>query len=122
MILTDRETVYRVLRAISDEHGVRLLMALSEQPKSIPQVVQELGLPVTSTYRRMHALCSSGLVLKVQSTLTEDGKWCDFYQSLIRGLYMHFQGTDLVVQLIPNEGMADRLVRLWRYMKGEMVG
>lgn len=70
----------------------------------------------------MHALCSSGLVLKVQRTLTEDRKWCDFYQSLIRGLYIHFHETDLVVELIPNEGMADRLARLWRYMKGENVG
>lgn len=122
MILTSREAVYGVLRALADEHGVQLLLALSGRPKSIPEVVKELGLPVTSTYRRVHALTASGLVLKVRGTLTEDGKWCDFYRSLVREVNMRFEGTGLVLELVPNEGMADRLVRLWRYMGGEPVG
>lgn len=119
MRLQDEAAKDRVLKALADEYSRSILLSTMQKAKSAVELSAEKNIPISTAYRRLHELQEAGLVAIERSTITEDGKKFDLYRSTVRSVSVSFNLGATEIELIPNEDMVAKFVRLWGYMRGQ---
>lgn len=119
MRLQDETAKGRVLNALADEYSRTIILSTIQKAKSAVELSAEKNLPISTVYRRLHELQEAKLVVIERSVVTEDGKKFDLYRSTIGGVSVSFNLGAMVVELVPNEDMVSKFVRLWGYMRGQ---
>ena len=119
MRLRDDAAKDMVLKALADEYSRIILLSTIEMAKSATELSVEKNLPISTVYRRLHELQEAKLVAIERSVVTEDGKKFDLYRSTVGGVSVSFNLGATEVDLIPNEDMVSKFLRIWGYMRGQ---
>jgi predicted transcriptional regulator len=85
-----------ILFALSDMTSRRILNSLAEKTTSIEEVTGEVDVPMTTVYRHVHGLVSSGLLL-VRTAVTMGGDKYKLYKNRFRAISLEMNGVDLRV-------------------------
>ena len=104
-----------ILGVMSDEFSRAILNCLVESGKSIEDIASQNGIPVSTTYRRVHEMCHSGLVIVERVAVTKSGKSQAIYRSTFRGAKIDVELGGVRVVGLPNDRIPDITFRLWQF-------
>lgn len=107
----------RVLKALADEYSRSIILSTIQKSRSAVELSSEKNIPITTAYRRLHELQEAGLVAVERSVITEDGKRFELYRSTVKSVAISFHLGSIEIELVPNEDMVTKFVRLWGYMR-----
>jgi len=110
-----------ILEAMSDEFSRAILNCLVESGKSIEEIASQNGIPVSTTYRRVHEMCHRGLVIVERIVVTRSGKREAIYRSTLRGAKIDFELGGVRVVGLPNDGIPDITFRLWQFSESQSI-
>jgi predicted transcriptional regulator len=74
MLVSDQAQSIEAMNAISDEYSRKILVSTISKSLSVDEISQEMHIPVSTCYRRIHALEISGMMRKDRTIISEDGK------------------------------------------------
>lgn len=107
-------TAAAIMRAVSDEPSRTILTSIISSGKSIEEITTENGVPVSTTYRRVHELCKKGLIIVERVKVTKNGKRRSIYRSVFRGARIDVENGRVQVVGLPNDGIPDITFRHWQ--------
>lgn len=120
--VTDARMEEAILKAMSDEASRLILKSATVESRSIEEIVQELGVPASTAYRRVHELVESGLLLIERVMITGEGRRYLLYRSAFREMSMTLESGELSVRVSLNEDVADRFHRTWQSIRLRQAG
>lgn len=106
-----------ILKRLSDKHSRRILQHTMGTRKAAEDISKELGIPLSTTYRKINQLKKSGLLVIEKSVITKEGKVCDLYRSTIRGVRIHLDLQPPSLDLAFNEDVYDKISRVWHTLR-----
>jgi predicted transcriptional regulator len=77
-------------RLLIDKYSAKILTFAKDRPKSVQEMCDKLGIPMTLGYRRVNTLLSEGLLSCEGRTLSQGGKWTRLYMSQVKRAYIFF--------------------------------
>ncbi len=119
MRLQDETAKDKVLKAMADEYSRSILLSTMQKAKSAVELSAEKEIPISTAYRRLHELQETGLVAVERSVITDEGKKFDLYRSTVKSVSVSFNLGATEVEILPNEDMVTKFIRLWGYMRGQ---
>ncbi len=90
-----------ILDILSDKYCRTIIESITNKPKSVIEITDETGIPMSTVYRRIQTLCDCRL-LATSGTITQDGKRLFLYKSKVRGIQSVFKNGKVDVELILN--------------------
>lgn len=87
-----------ILKLISDQCSREIIDSIQTEPKTAVQISNELGVELSSIYRRLHKFQKHNL-LKMTFQITSDGKKSNYYQSKINGVKSSYKKGNFKVSL-----------------------
>ena len=90
-----------LLEILSDRYCRAIIESITNKPKSVVEITEETGIPMSTVYRRIQTLHDSKL-LATSGTITEDGKRLFLYKSKVKGIQSVFNNGKTEVELILN--------------------
>jgi DNA-binding transcriptional ArsR family regulator len=110
----------RILDALGDPVARQILLMLSDQPRSAPDLLKTNHIPQSTLYRKLHDLQTLGLVGIQRSAITEDGKRVELFRSRLEELRVELRGASLRIDVRFRDLAAERLHDLWSDLKREV--
>ena len=95
----DQKDMY--LECLSNESIRKILISITDVPKSVIEISNEQNIPLRTVYRKIQFLYDNKL-LKISGAITESGKKFFLYKSKIRGISSNFIEDELIVSVIAN--------------------
>jgi hypothetical protein len=74
-----------------DERSTKILLAALYRPLSGLEICKASGIPVAKVFSRLRLLEKKGLIGKVSSTYTAEGKEVPLYQSILYDAYLFLE-------------------------------
>ncbi len=102
MLVFDKARSVEVMKALGDEYSRKILLSIISKSLSADEISQELHIPISTCYRRIHALETSGMMRKDKITLTKDGKKFVSYISILKNATINFNSEKLALEVSPN--------------------
>lgn len=96
-----------------------MLEATVYKAKSVPEIMRECNIPMTSAYRRVKKLMDAGLLKIERAVITEEGVKYELYRSCVRAISVTFKVGSIEIDIIPNLDTTDRLTDLFYSVRGE---
>ena len=93
--LSEQESIVKL---ISDKYARRIIDSIQSRPKSAVQISKEIGIELSSIYRRLHKFEKHNL-LKITFQITSDGKKSFYYQSKINAVIARYHNGKFDVDL-----------------------
>ncbi len=118
MRINDPNVAERVALAMSDSHTRRIISVTLASAKSANDLSEELTLPLRSIYRYVEEMCELGLLTGERQALIDSGGKYTLYRSTVKSVTVSFEGDRVEVDLIPNEDVVGRFMRLWSSLGG----
>ncbi len=112
---TENPMAMAILEAMSDTSSRAILNSIIASGKSIEQIAEEKGIPVSTAYRRIHELCAKGLVVVERVVVGSSGKKCWIYRSAFQGAKIDADLERIRVVGLPNDNIPDITFRLWQF-------
>jgi len=119
MLIKDEPAKKVVLEVLVDDYARSMLEATIYKAKSVPELMRECNVPMTSAYRRVKKLVDTRLMRVERTMITDEGVKYELYRSNVRGISVKFEAGSLEVDLAPNVGAVERMADLFFTMKGE---
>jgi len=95
---------------LSDAYALRILNALTDEPKTASELVRIANLPPAACYRRLRSLEAVGLISTAGSVATHGGKPAHKYQAEVSAVHVVYDGGRLEVRLDLRAGGVRELV------------
>lgn len=108
----------RVAQALSDEYSRRILSVCVRRALAVRDIEQATSLPQATVYRHIARLAEEGLLFVERSALTADGKRYELYRCRFRSARIEVDATGVRIVWEPNEGVEERLARVWSALRG----
>lgn len=106
------------LKAISDEYTRRIICNTMSEAKSIEEIKQESGIPISTCYRRVHSLVDIHLLRIENIVITSSGKKFEKFRSVISGATISLVSGELEIDVVINpEAQDEKLHAMWKSMK-----
>jgi hypothetical protein len=110
--ISDPTISQSILKAFSDDEMAKILNASIGEPWAISEILEKLGIPKTSGYRKMNELIEEGLMIKSGSELTSNRRMIDKYKSVFDNVNIDFNNKVTVsVQFTPDVAMNSSILR-----------
>ncbi len=103
-----------ILQAMSDATSRAILNSVVTAGRSIEEIAEVMGIPVSTTYRRVHELAENGLMVVERIMVGPTGKRSAIYRSTLRGARIDVEYDKVRVVGLPNELLPDVMFRLWQ--------
>jgi len=78
-------------KLIIDEYSAKILSYAKDKPRSVLEMCEVLGIPMTLGYRRVNILTKLGLMVCHGRILTRNGKWMRLYLSRVNRAFIIFE-------------------------------
>ena len=88
--------VLNTLELLSDEYILKILELTSDRSLNITSISKKLDIPLSSCYRRIEDLTTSGLV-RCYMDMTDGGRRSKVYHSLIRKMDVYFRCGAMII-------------------------
>lgn len=102
-----------MLRCLADKDSRMIVQYTIEKHKTAEDISRKLGIPLSTTYRKIKELKKSGLLVVEKSAITKEGKVCDLYRSTIKGMRIQLNSKPISIAVTFNEDVYDKLLRAW---------
>ncbi len=106
-----------ILKRLADEYSRRILQLTIGKHKTAERISIELGIPLSTVYRKIKELKETGLLIVEKSVVTKDGKVSDLYRSTIKGVKINLGSQPPSLDLIFNEDVYDKISRVWQTLR-----
>lgn len=113
MLIEDAALKKALLAALADETSAQILAATAYEPKSVPDLIHEKGLPSSSAYRHVHDLENNRLLLVAKTVVMSDGKSFKMYRATFREVSVSFEAGRVTVTGTPTADAVQRAFRLF---------
>lgn len=107
------ESSSAILSALGDEPSRRILIAAVARGKTVEEISEEEGLPLSTCYRRVGRLLARGLMIVERSVITPAGKRHAVYRTTFSGATIRLYNGALAIEATPNPDVVDKLHRKW---------
>jgi predicted transcriptional regulator len=87
-----------MLPEIPDKSGCKIIMSITDIPKTVSQICRDNNLPQSSTYKKINKLLQAGLITIERIGIDENGKRVVFYRSKIKSLEINLQGGNIFMK------------------------
>lgn len=101
-----------ILSVLGDEYSRKILSILSKNEMSAQEISDSLGIPSSTTYRKIKNLENLELVKRTKVVRTLEGLDESFYKSLISGIDIKFKDGEISCK-IEKFTMDQKIQRLW---------
>ena len=101
-----------ILSILGDEYSRKILSILSKNEMSAQEISNNLGIPNSTTYRKIKNLENLGLVKKTKVIRTLEGLDESYYKSLVSGIDIKFKGGEITCKT-EKFTMDQKIQRLW---------
>lgn len=108
------------LAALSDDYSRGILGSIVVKGKTIEEMCDEMGIPVSTAYRRVHELHEAGLVVVERILLSRDGKRRTVYRSTLREMKIEFELGRYRVTGVPNHYLPDIGYKIWNFQRSHL--
>jgi hypothetical protein len=105
--------------ALGDPVIRRVLVETHPGPKTVQELYQSTGIPLTTLYRKLHEMQDIDLVGIERSAITPDGKRVDFYRSRLEEVQVELKEGRFGVRSRPRNLTATRMESLWGSVRRE---
>jgi predicted ArsR family transcriptional regulator len=96
-----------------------LLGFLDEGPRSVQDILTELGVPKSTVYSRLHDLRELSLVAVQRTVITPEGKRTDLFRSLVEEARIDLRGRMVTLTMKSRDLAGERLKTLWGDLRKE---
>ncbi|MBI2184953.1 MAG: helix-turn-helix transcriptional regulator [Thaumarchaeota archaeon] len=107
------------MAVLADPYARRMLESVVFKAKSVPDIMRECNIPMTSAYRRVKQLLDAGLLKVERLVITDAGVKYELYRSNVRAIGVRFEAGALEIDVSPNIGAAERMANFFFFMKAE---
>lgn len=90
-----------LLEILADKYSRTILESTIDMPKSVIDITNECGIPISTAYRRVQMLHRYKL-LGISGCISQDGKKYFLYKSKIKSIMTCFNNGSLEVEIVPN--------------------
>jgi predicted transcriptional regulator len=112
MQVVDEAISQAIVNALSDEYCRKILAVTARQGKTPEQICQELTIPISTCYRRIHELRSQS-ILRISKIELANGKKVVYYKSAYSNLEVKFALDGFSIEATLNNTSPDeRLVEM----------
>ena len=87
-----------MLPEIPDKSGCKIIMSITDIPKTVSQICHDNNLPQSSTYKKIKKLLKAGLIRIERIGIDENGKRVVFYRSEIKSLEINLQRGNIFMK------------------------
>ncbi|MGI0102253.1 MAG: ArsR/SmtB family transcription factor [Nitrosotalea sp.] len=101
-----------ILAILGDEYGREILSVLTKNELNAQEISVILGIPASTTYRKVKQLENLGLVKKTKVVRTLEGLDESYYRSLVSGIEVKFLDGEISCKL-EKFTMDEKIQRLW---------
>jgi DNA-binding transcriptional ArsR family regulator len=98
----------RIARALEDTDSSKILHSIREVPKSAEVISNEIGVPLSSIYRKLAVLRGAGLIFAKSFEITPEGKRQELLLSAVTEVKLIVSGENLEIELMPTSENATR--------------
>jgi predicted transcriptional regulator len=99
----DDYSAIEILRELADRITYRIIMSITQSPKTVAQICTENKLPVSSTYKRIRKLYEASLITIERINIDSKGKKVVLYKSKIKSLVFNLKGDMISLQFDKND-------------------
>ncbi|SHO48037.1 conserved hypothetical protein [Nitrosotalea sinensis] len=107
--MTDNDEILSIL---GDEYSRKILSILSKNEMNAQEISENLGIPSSTTYRKIKNLENIKLVKKTKVIRTLEGLDESYYKSLVSGIEIKFKDGEISCK-IERFTMDQKIQRLW---------
>jgi len=107
--MTDNDEILTIL---GDEYSRKILSILSKNEMNAQEISENLGIPSSTTYRKIKNLENMKLVKKTKVIRTLEGLDESYYKSLVSGIEIKFKDGEISCK-IERFTMDQKIQRLW---------
>ena len=101
-----------ILSVLADEYSRKILSILTKNELNAQEISNQLGIPTSTTYRKIENLENLGLVKKTKVIRTLEGLDESYYKSLVSGIDVKFKEGEISCK-IERFSMDEKIQRLW---------
>ncbi|HEX6562544.1 MAG TPA: winged helix-turn-helix domain-containing protein [Nitrososphaera sp.] len=116
MIVEKDQLKQAILLALADKEIVKILDYATLRPRSVNDVIRELGISHSTAYRKIKWMLEEGLLLTEKIEVTPDGKKFSLFRSTLKSINARYEHGKLAVEIEYNvnvlEKTAERLFSL----------
>lgn len=105
--------------ALGDPVNRQILVHTHALPRTVQELFQGTGVPLTTLYRKLHELEEIDLVGIERSAITPDGKRVDFYRSRLEEVQMELREGHFGLRTRYRNLSATRMEGLWGAVRQE---
>ena len=101
-----------ILAILGDEYSRKILSILAKNEMNALEISANLGIPASTTYRKIKNLESLALIKKTKIIRTLEGLDESYYKSLVSGIEVKFRNGEMSCK-IEKFTMDEKIQRLW---------
>lgn len=101
-----------ILAILGDEYSRKILSVLAKNELNTQEISAKLGIPASTTYRKVKNLESLSLIKKTKIIRTIEGLDESYYKSLVSGIEVKFLDGEISCKL-EKFTMEEKMQRLW---------
>ena len=101
-----------ILSILGDEYSRKILAILSKNELNAQDISSRVGIPTSTTYRKIKNLENLGLVKKTKIVRTLEGLDESYYRSMVSGIELKFKDGEISCNL-EKFTMDEKIQRLW---------
>jgi len=98
----------RIARALEDADSSKILHSIRSVPKNAEVISAEVGVPLSSLYRKLAVLRGAGLVFVKSFEITSEGKRQELFLSAVTEVKLIVSGDKLEIEMTPTSENASR--------------
>lgn len=106
-----------VLQVLSDEYMRAILCSTISNAKSMVEISNENGIPISTCYRRVHELVNFHLLKTEKTVITSNGKKYETFRSTLRAATITLLSGKLSVDVVMNPNTEDKLQGMLESMR-----
>lgn len=101
-----------ILSVLGDEYSRKILAILAKNELNAQDISARMGIPTSTTYRKIKNLESLGLIKKTKIVRTLEGLDESYYKSMVSGIELKFKDGEITCNL-EKFSMDEKIQRLW---------
>ena len=98
-----------ILSALGDDFSDRILACANEQARTVEQISELEGIPLSTCYRRIRDLLDAGLLMIERIVITNSGRRYAIYRSSYKTFQVLFDVHGTRVHALLNDDVADKV-------------
>ncbi len=107
------ETDDDIISVLADRYSREIIILLTNNELTVQQIATKLGIPLSTTYRKIKFLEFMQLIKKTKVVRTLEGLDESYYKGLVSEIEIRFKDGKISYKL-ERFKMEDKIIRLWQ--------